>query len=537
MSIPTAHIDTFCRDNLPPVSAQPTFRFDLPDLHYPDRINCATALLDDAVRTWGPDRRALVTPTEQWTYGQLLARSNQIANVLVEDHAIVPGQRIMLRGPNTPWLIACWFAVVKAGAVVVATMPLLRSPELAKLSAITKPALALCDYRFVDELTSAAVDFPVLSFGSSAAADLSTRSAAKRVTFANVDTAAEDVVLLAPTSGTTGVPKATMHFHRDVLAIADTFGAHILKADPDDLFVGTPPLAFTFGLGALLVFPTRIGAATLLLERASPTELADRVAEFGATVLFTAPTAYRALINEEQTNKLGSLRRCVSAGEHLPVKVFEQFEAQTGLRIINGIGGTELLHVFVAAADDDIRPGATGRAVPGYFARVQDSEGMAVADGTPGHLAVQGPTGCRYLADDRQRQYVRDGWNLTGDTYTRDSDGYFWYHGRSDDMIVSSGYNIAAPEVESVIDQHPDVIESAVVGIEDERRGTVVHAAIVLRPGVLADDAKKREIQQHVKLTAAPYKYPRSVEFVTALPRTESGKLQRFRLRGKGIQR
>ncbi|WP_167471306.1 AMP-binding protein [Nocardia arthritidis] len=530
MLFPTAHIDTFCRDNLPPESQWPRFRFELPELKYPERLNCATALLDDVVAVWGADRRCLLTPTSEWTYGELLAHANRIARVLVEDHGLVPGQRVLLRGPNTPWLVACWFAVIKAGGVVVTTMPLLRSAELGKLIELTKPALALCDHRFVEELALAG-GVQAVAYGSDAATDLIAVAAGKSDRFANVDTAADDVVLLAPTSGTTGIPKATMHFHRDVLANADTFSRHVLKPVPADLFAGTPPLAFTFGLGGLVVFPFRVGAATLLLERATPAELADAIEKFGVTVLFTAPTAYRAWLRDGQTGKLASLRRCVSAGEHLPETVWEQFRAATGVRIINGIGGTEMLHVFISAADDDIRPGSTGRVVPGYRAEIHDEQGHPVPDGTPGMLAVQGPTGCRYLADARQLSYVRDGWNLTGDVFTRDADGYFWYHARSDDMIVSSGYNIAAAEVESVLDRHPDVLESAVIGLPDDERGMIVHAAVVLRPGVIASDAKILDIQDFVKNTAAPYKYPRSVAFVDELPRTPTGKIQRFRLR------
>ncbi|GCE36953.1 Acyl-coenzyme A synthetases/AMP-(fatty) acid ligases [Rhodococcus wratislaviensis] len=527
----SAHIDTFCRDNLPPTSDWPDLRFDLPELAYPDRLNCARTLLDDAVAAWGPDRRCLLTPTEQWTYGALLRRANQIAQVLVGDHGLVPGQRVMLRGPNNPWLVACWFAVAKAGGVVVTTMPLLRNLEIAKLIELTSPALALCDHRFTEDMMRAAGDIPVIAFGGGGADDLIASAERKSGEFTNVDTAADDVVLLAPTSGTTGAPKATMHFHRDVLANADTFSRHVVKPEADDLFTGTPPLAFTFGLGGLMVFPMRVGAATLLLERATPAELADAVAKFGVSVLFTAPTAYRALLRENQADKLGSLRRCVSAGEHLPASVWHQFHDATGIGIINGIGGTEMLHVFISAADEDIRPGSTGKAVPGFYAEIHDENGQPVSDGTPGLLAVKGPTGCRYLADDRQKNYVREGWNLTGDTYTRDEHGYFWYHARSDDMIVSSGYNIAAPEVEEAIDKHPDVAESAVIGLPDDERGMIVHAAIVLRDGAVGDKTKIREIQDFVKQTAAPYKYPRSIVFLDRLPRTPSGKLQRFRLR------
>ncbi len=525
----SAHVDTFCRDNLPARELWPDFVFDLLELQYPERLNCATALIDAAVAKYGRDRRALVTPDEVWTYGELLDRSNQVAHVLVDDLGVVPGNRILLRGPNNPWLVACWLGVIKAGAVVVTTMPLLRAPELAKLVELCRPVAALCDHRFLDALEPVGV--PVIAVGGAGSDDLTARAAGKSVDFDDVDTAADDVVILAPTSGTTGVPKATMHFHRDVLANADTFSRYVVKPNSSDLFTGTPPLAFTFGLGGLVVFPLAVGAASLLLERGGPEELAGAIEKHGVTVLFTAPTAYRAMMRGGHTHKLGSLRRCVSAGEHLPASVWEQFYALTGVRIINGIGGTEMLHIFISAADDDIRPGSTGRAVPGFHARIQDVDGVELPPGEPGLLAVQGPTGCRYLADERQRDYVRDGWNLTGDTYSRDTDGYFWYQARSDDMIVSSGYNIAAPEVETVIEQHPDVVESAVVGIPDDERGMIVHATVVLVAGAVGDDAMVASIQNFVKKTAAPYKYPRSITFCDALPRTESGKLQRFRLR------
>lgn len=525
----SAHVDTFCRDNLPPADLWPELRFELPELQYPERLNCATALLDGAVARFGRDRRCIVTPAATWSYGDLLDRANQIAHVLVDDLGLVPGNRVLLRGPNTPWIVACWLAVIKAGGVVVTTMPLLRTPELTKLVDLCRPSIALCDHRFLDELLP--VDVTTTAFGASGVGDLIALAASKPVEFDDVDTAADDVVMLAPTSGTTGVPKATMHFHRDVLANADTFARHIVRPTPDDLFTGTPPLAFTFGLGGLVVFPLWAGAATLLLEKPAPGQLADAIERFGVTVLFTAPTAYRAMLRTDRPEALRSLRRCVSAGEHLPAAVWQQFHERTGVRIINGIGGTEMLHIYISAADDDIRPGSTGRAVPGFTAKIVDALGEDVPDGQPGLLAVQGPTGCRYLADERQRDYVKNGWNLTGDTYTRDADGYFWYHARSDDMIVSSGYNIAAPEVESVLDQHPDVVESAVIGVPDDERGMIVHATVVVKPGVAQDETTIRALQDFVKATAAPYKYPRSIAFVDALPRTESGKLQRFKLR------
>lgn len=531
MLSPSGHLDTFCRDHLPPQELWPKLEFTLPELRYPERLNCASVLLDDVVAEHGADRPCLLSPTEQWSYGDLLRRANQVAQVLTENHGMVPGQRVLLRGPNNPWLVACWFGVVKAGGVVVTTMPMLRSGELTKLIHLTKPALALCDHRFADELLAASHTLTTVLYGGSGDADLLVRAAAKSGEFTNVSTAADDVVMLAPTSGTTGTPKATMHFHRDVLAIIDTFSRHILRPRAEDVFSGSPSLAFTFGLGGLVIFPLRAGASTLLLEKSGPAELADAVAEYGVTVLVTAPTAYRAMLREGKADRLAGLRRCVSAGEHLPKSVWEEFREKTGVRIIDGIGATEMLHVFIAAADGDIRPGSTGRPVPGYRVTVLDQDGNSVPDGTPGHLAVIGPTGCRYLADERQRAYVQHGWNLTGDTYIRDADGYLWYQARNDDMIISAGYNIAGPEVESALEGHPDVAECAVVGRPDPGRGMIVHAAVVLAPGADRDDAKVRELQNFVKQTLAPYKYPRSVEFLDALPRTNTGKVQRYKLR------
>ncbi|MEU9372867.1 AMP-binding protein [Streptomyces sp. NPDC048255] len=529
---PSAHADSFCRDRLPPASLWPQLHFDLPELQYPDRLNCAQRLLDDAVDRWGPDRPCLLTPTERWTYGRLQQRANQVAQVLTEDFGLRPGNRVLLRGPNNPWLVAAWFGVLKAGGVAVTTMPLLRATELSELHGISRPAVAVCDHRFLGEL--AAADTPglaVLAYGGPDEDDLTRRCAAKEGRYATVATAADDVALIAFTSGTTGRPKATLHFHRDVLANADTFSRHVLKPRPDDVFTGTPPLAFTFGLGGLVVFPLHVGAATLLIEQAGPEQLADLVAEHGVTVLFTAPTAYRAIMAAGATDRLAGLRRCVSAGEALPAQVWEEFKAATGHRIIDGIGATEMLHVFISAADEDIRPGSTGRPVPGYRARIVDEDGGPVPDGLPGLLAVTGPTGCRYMEDPRQSAYVRNGWNVTGDTYVRDREGYFWYVARSDDMIVSSGYNIAGPEVEKALATHPDVEECGVVGVPDSKRGMLVKAYVVLRPGVAADEVTAKDLQNHVKRTIAPYKYPRAIEFVTELPRTSNGKLRRGELR------
>jgi 2-aminobenzoate-CoA ligase len=529
----SAHVDTFCRDNLPPAESWPEFLFDLPDVVYPARLNCASALLDATIATYGADRPCLLSPgSDPWSYGDLLTKANQVAHVLVQDLGIVPGNRVLLRGPNNPWLVACWVGCLKAGAVVVTTMPLLRPGELSTVHEIAHIDVALCDFRFTADLRAADLgDAEIVEYGGAEPDDLVQRAASYPATFDDVLTSADDVALLAFTSGTTGRPKATMHFHRDVLANADTFSRHVLRPTPDDVFTGTPPLAFTFGLGGLVVFPLHAGAATLLIEKASPGELADLIATHGVTICFTAPTAYRAMLTGGYADRLRSLRRAVSAGEHLPAATWRAFRDATGVAIIDGIGSTEMLHIFISAADDDIRPGSTGRPVPGFVATVVDDAGQPLPPGEVGRLAVKGPTGCRYLADDRQRVYVQNGWNITGDTFRCDEDGYFWYQARSDDMIISSGYNIAGPEVEEALLAHPAVSECAVVGVPDEARGSVVKAVVVLAEGTQGDAALAVELQDFVKRQIAPYKYPRILEFTDALPRTSTGKLQRFRLR------
>ncbi len=529
---PSAHVDTFCRDHLPPFDQWPDLVLDLPELQYPQQLNCAVEMLDATVADHGADRPCLLAPDgTRWTYGELATHVAQVAHVLVDELGLVPGQRVLLRGPNHPWLVACWLAVLRAGGVVVTTMPLLRAGELSTVHEIARIDLALCDHRFVDDLAKAELGVPLVVYGGGGQDDLLSRAAQLPNTFTPVQTAADDVALLAFTSGTTGRPKATMHFHRDVLANADTFARHVLRPTADDVFTGTPPLAFTFGLGGLVVFPLRVGASSLLVEKASPDELADLVAQHAVTVCFTAPTAYRSMLGAGRLERLASLRRCVSAGEHLSAATWQAFHDATGIRIIDGLGSTEMLHIFISAADDDIRPGSTGIAVPGYQAAVLGDDGSPLPAGQVGRLAVKGPTGCRYLADPRQAVYVQDGWNVTGDTYLQDEEGYFWYQARSDDMIISAGYNIAAPEVEEALMRHPDVVEVAVVAAPDADRGQVVKAFVVVRDGVATDSAFAKELQDHTKATIAPYKYPRVVEFVDALPRTSTGKLQRFRLR------
>jgi 2-aminobenzoate-CoA ligase len=531
----SAYVDTFARDGLPPPDQWPQFLFDLPDVQYPDRLNCAQRLIDDTSDRLGADRRCLVTAAESWTYGRLRDRSDRVASVLAGRLGLQPGNRVLLRAPNNPWLVATWLGVLKAGGVVVLTMPLLRSGELVTTIELTQPDLAICDHRFLDDLHTARElarpAMTVVPYGGDTEDDLVRLADDAHGGFEPTRTAADDVALLALTSGTTGRPKVTMHFHRDVMANADTFSRHVLRPQPDDLFATTAPFAFTFGLGAGLVFPLHAGAATLLIEKATPDELADAVAHHGVTTLFTAPTAYKAMLAAGREDKLRHLRSAVSAGEHLPATTWHAFQDATGVRIIDGIGSTEMLHIFVASAGDDIRPGSTGRAVPGYVATVLDEDGREVPPGTQGRLAVRGPTGCRYLADERQKLYVQHGWNITGDTYVQDEDGYFWYQARNDDMIVSSGYNIAGPEVEHALLAHPDVVECAVVGLPDPDRGQVVTAFVVLRDGAAGDDAARRALQEHVKATIAPYKYPRTVEFRDALPKTQTGKLQRYKLR------
>ena len=527
---PSAHTDTFCRDNLPPDGQWPDLDLSIAGLAYPDRLNAADELLDATIAVHGPDRRCLLSPEGTWNYGDVAVRASQIARVLTEDLGLLPGNRVLLRGPNNPWLAACWLGVLKAGGVAVATMPMLRTAELTNICEIAQVQLALCDHRFTAEL-AAVPGVGIITFGGDDATDLAALAAAKPGTFASVQTAGDDVAMIAFTSGTTGRPKAAMHFHRDLLATCDTYSRLVLQPGPDDLFTGTPPLAFTFGLGALLLFPLRAGAATLLLEKATPAELADAIAAYGVTIVSTAPTAYRAMLAAGKADQLRGLRRPVSAGEHLPRSTFDSFHAATGVQIVDGIGSTEMLHIFVSATPGQIRAGSTGTEVPGYRAVILDAEGKPAPDGQPGRLAVKGPTGCRYLNDPRQQQYVQDGWNITGDTYVRDADGFFWYQARSDDMIISGGYNIAGPEIEEVLLSHPDVAECGVVGVPDEARGQLVKAFVILKTGVAGDDAKVRELQDLVKERIAPYKYPRAIEFVTVLPRTNTGKLQRFRLR------
>jgi 2-aminobenzoate-CoA ligase len=528
----TSHIDSFARDNLPPREQWPEFLFELPELQYPDRLNCAVELLDKAVQAGHGDRVAVASESVTWTYRELLATSNRIANVLENELGLIPGHRVLLHSPNNPMLAACWFAIVKAGGVVVATMPMLRARELSVMADKARIGLALCDHRLADELQQAASISPVLKkivcFGNGELEDLMEAQSSE---FDNVDTARDDVCLFAFTSGTTGVPKATVHFHRDVLAMADTFSQYILQTQPDDIYSGSPPIAFTFGLGAEMVFPMRFGGSTVLIEAPSVDALLEVVQKFKVTCLFTAPTMYRALLTKVDDYDISSLRRCVSAGEALPMATSDAWKETTGIRIIDGIGTTEMIHIFISAAGEGIRPGATGKPIPGYEACILDDDNNPLPPGNTGRLAVKGPTGCRYLADERQEQYVINGWNITGDIYKLDEDGYYWFQARADDMIISGGYNIASPEVEYAVLGHEAVAECAVVGSPDRDRGNIVKAFVVLKEGVQGSDDLVKNIQDLVKQSIAPYKYPRRIEFVESLPKTQTGKLQRRKLR------
>jgi 2-aminobenzoate-CoA ligase len=530
----TAFVDRFVLERLPPAELLPEFLFELPELRYPERLNCAGPLLDRWLEAGSGERVALQAPGVSWTYRDLWSHANRVARVLTEDLGLQPGNRVLLRAPNNPMLAACWFGVVKAGGVVVTTMPLLRQKELVDILTKAEVSHVLCDVRLREELDAAVARCPsvrqVLYFGDGGPGSLEARMAGKPEHFQNVDTARDDPVLIAFTSGTTGKPKGCVHFHRDVLAICDTFARHVVRATPEDVFTGSPPLAFTYGLGGLLLFPLRIGASSVLLERAGPEELLEGIERFGATVCFTAPTAYRAMA-PKVTGRPGRLRKCVSAGEALPASTRLQWREATGIEIIDGIGSTEMLHIFISHREEEAKPGATGKPVPGYRACVLDEEGRPLPAGEVGRLAVKGPTGCRYLDDPRQRDYVQGGWNVTGDAYRVDEEGYFVYQARTDDLIVSAGYNIAPAEVEEALLSHPAVAECGVVGVPDPDRGQVVKAYVVLRPGFAGSPDLVRELQDHVKAKIAPYKYPRQVEFCQALPRTETGKLQRFRLR------
>ena len=534
--LPSAHKDTFSRDNLPPFDQWPEFLLD--GFDYPEQLNAAVELTDRMVDQGFGDHVALIGNGRRRTYKELSDWTNRLAHALSEDYGVRPGNRVLIRSANNPAMVACWLAATKAGAVVVNTMPMLRAGELSKIVDKAQVSLALCDTRMMDEIVACAKQSPylekVIGFDGTANhdAELDRAGLNKPVTFNAVTTSRDDVALLGFTSGTTGEPKATMHFHRDLMVIADGYAREVLGVTPDDIFVGSPPLAFTFGLGGLAVFPLRFGATATLLETASPPNMIEIIETYKATVCFTAPTAYRAMMRAmEEGADLSSLRVAVSAGETLPGPVFEEWKAKTGKEMLDGIGSTELLHIFISNRFGSAAPAQTGTPVTGYQAIVVDEQMAEVPRGTIGKLAVKGPTGCRYLNDDRQANYVRDGWNLTGDSFIQDDAGIFHFAARSDDMIISSGYNIAGPEVEAALLSHDDVIECAVIGVADEERGQIVQAHVVLVDNVSADQDCIKRLQDHVKQAIAPYKYPRSVVFTDALPKTQTGKIQRFRLR------
>ena len=530
--VASAHLDRFVIDHLPPADQQAELIFDLPELAYPGRLNAGVELLRRAIAAAGPDGRALIDVDHEFSWARVDAISGRMARVLVEDMGLVPGNRVLLHGPNAAWTVLAWFAILKAGGVVVATMPMLRPAELAAVIDKARISHALVYATLVDAVAEARDAAPSLTnVMDSATLQKAAQALPIGFRFDAVDTAAEDPALIAFTSGTTGKPKGCVHVHRDILAMADTFGRHIVRLTKDDIVVGTPPIAFTFGLGGLVVFPAAAGAATAFADRSGFDALAETVARCKATALVTAPTGYRTLLKLAGDHDLSTLHTCVSAGEALPAATSDAWHEATGVRIIDGIGSTEMIHVFISARGDDIRPGSTGKAVPGYQARILDAAGNALPTGETGRLAVRGPTGCRYLDDDRQADYVEDGWNLTGDVYRLDEDGYFWFVARSDDMIISSGYNIGAPEVEHALLRHDAVAEAAVIGAPHPERGQIVQAFVVLNEGHAPSEDLRAELQTFVKGVIAPYKYPRGRDFVDTLPRTQTGKLQRFRLK------
>ena len=537
----SAHVDQFVRERLPPAELWPRMDWSgVPELAYPARLNCVSELLDRWIATGEGQRTAFHHAGGSWTYQRLFETANRIAHVLGEDLGLVPGNRVLLRAPNQPMLVACWFGVLKAGGVVVSTMPLLRVRELAEVIERADVRLALVDTRIAGDLEAVLASRPgarIVHFNTSAPGSLDALVAGRSTAFDNVLTAADDSAIIAFTSGTTGRAKGTVHFHRDILAVTDTYGRYVLRPEPDDVFIGSPPLAFTYALGGLVLFPMRFGASTALLEQATPPHLLAGIQAHRATVTVTSPTAYRAMLKQVREFDVSSLRKGMSAGETLPTATFDAWLDATGIRLMDGIGSTEMLHMFIGCAPENARSGSTGCVVPGYRAIVIDEHGKEVPRNTVGRLAVMGPTGCRYLDDlDNQRNYVQHGWNLTGDAYLVDDDGYFWYQARTDDMIVSSGYNISGPEVENVLLTDPAVAECAVIGVPDDERGQIVRAFVVPAPGIEPSDPLARHLQDYVKSQLAPYKYPRAVTFMTALPRTLTGKLQRFRLREEAIK-
>ncbi|WP_193384370.1 AMP-binding protein [Pseudovibrio sp. FO-BEG1] len=538
---PSAHKDTFTRDRLPPVDQQPVFQLE--GFEYPDYINAAVELTDKMVERGFGDNIALIGNGRKRTYKELADWTNRIARALQEDYGVEPGNRVLIRSANNPAMVACWLAATKAGAVVVNTMPMLRAGELSQIIDKAEIKLAMCDLRLMEEMELCLKRndhlTKIVSFDGTAnfAGELDKVALSKPVQFEAVKTGRDDVCLLGFTSGTTGQPKATMHFHRDLLIIADAYAKEVLDVQPTDVFVGSPPLAFTFGLGGLAIFPLRFGATATLLETAGPKQLIEIIETYKATISFTAPTAYRAMMAAmEEGADLSSLRIAVSAGETLPAPVFEQWKSKTGIPMLDGIGATEMLHIFISNHLEDAKPATTGRVIKGYSAKVVDEEMKEVPRGTVGKLAVRGPTGCRYMQDDRQQKYVREGWNLTGDAFYQDEKGYFHFAARADDMIITSGYNVAGPEVEAALLSSPEVSECAVIGVPDEDRGQIVEAHVVLVEDHPQDAEVIKRLQDYVKSTIAPYKYPRSLKLVDSLPKTATGKIQRFRLKEQPVE-
>ena len=536
----TSHTDTFARDNLPPRDQWPELIFELPELQYPDRINCAVELLDKHVANGWGDHPVIHNASGTMTYAQMLEQVNRVAHILTDDMGLVPGNRVLLRGANSAMMAVLWYAVVRAGMIVVATMAMLREKELVDVIEKGQVNAAICDKTLDVELIAAQKRCPTMKeivyFNDTSAEGLEARMASKPADFTAVDTAADDTVLIAFTSGTTGKPKGTMHFHRDVLAICDCFPKSIAHMTSDDICIGTPPFAFTFGLGGILLFPMRVGGSTVLLEKMSPDIMLKAIQDFKITMTWSSPVFYRQMSALAKNYNLSSLRVCVSAGEALPTSTRTMWREASGIEMIDGIGATEMLHIFISAEEKDVRPGATGTPIPGYQACILDAEGHQLPRGNIGRLAVKGPTGCRYLADDRQTNYVKNGWNLTGDAYMLDEDGYFWFHARTDDIILTAGYNVAGPEVEEALMKHEAVAECAVVGAPDEERGQIIKAFVVLKAGHSRDEVMIKTLQDFVKQIIAPYKYPRAIEFLDALPRTNTGKLQRFALRQTGMR-
>ncbi|BCY29113.1 AMP-binding protein [Flavobacterium okayamense] len=524
--------DKFTYNHLPAADLQSDYQFlDLPQFQHSEQLNCAHRLLDFQIENENGDTVCIQTFDEKWTYKQLHDKANQIAHYLIDDLGLQSGNRVLLRSANNLMMVACWYAIIKAGGVVVATMPLLRAKELKTVIDCAEISHAICDIDLAEEMELTHSDFlkKVAYFDTE---EWNSKVNSKPTTFENYNSNAEDIAIIGFTSGTTGIPKMTAHYHKDILNICEAFPVHSLQPTKDDVFTGSPPLGFTFGLGGLVLFPMYFGASTFLIEKPSPDLLLKAIQDYKITICFTAPTAWRVLTTKLNEYDISSLRKCVSAGETLPLKVWEDWYNATGLKIIDGIGSTEILHIFISSNEENMKPGATGKAILGYEAKLIDENGNDTPIGEPGRLAVRGITGCKYLNRiEKQKEYVQNGWNITGDVFRQDDDGYFWFVARGDDMIISSGYNIAAIEVESVLLTHEDILECAVVGLPDEERGMLVCANIVLKEQQKASDDFAKEIQQWFKETAAPYKYPRVINFITHLPKTETGKIQRFKLK------